>query len=233
VEALAGVDLDVFPDEIVGLIGPNGSGKSTLMGIVSGLYASGSGTIHFQGQRIDRMAPYRRRRLGIAQTFQATRPLAGMSVLENVMVGALFSGSRPTRRQSLEAAADALETVGLRGREALSIDALPAQELKRLELARALAAGPTLLLLDEVMAGLSDDSVQGLMPAIRAFARHGRSVVMVEHRVTLLFAVVDRVIVLHEGRKIAEGDPRAVVADPAVVSAYLGRRYAQRLLGAS
>jgi branched-chain amino acid transport system ATP-binding protein len=232
VEAVAGVDFDLAPGEVVGLIGPNGSGKSTLMGLISGLYTADGGTILFDGHRVDRMTAYRRRRLGIAQTFQVTRPVTGMTVLENAMVGALFAGSRPSRRQAIETAHRVLAQVGLQGREGLTVGMLPVQDLKRLELARALASAPRLLLLDEVLAGIGDEAIDAFRPLIRAAVGQGQSVVMVEHRVTLLFRVVDRVVVLHEGRKIAEGPPRAIAADPVVVSAYLGHEYARRLLEA-
>ncbi len=231
VRALEEVSFRVEEGEIVGLIGPNGSGKTTLIGAIAGLHRPDAGDIFLEGKPIQHLAAHQRRWRGIAQTFQVVRPLRGLSLHQNVMVAALFGRPGVTRDAALTMADQALEAVGLSESTARQVDVLPVQDLKRLELARALAADPKVLLLDEVMAGLSDSAIDALTPLIRSLAAQGRGVLLTEHRVRTLFAVTDRIVVLHGGRKIAEGTPRQIAADPVVISAYLGHGYSAKLLG--
>jgi branched-chain amino acid transport system ATP-binding protein len=233
VRALEDVSFRVEEGETVGLIGPNGSGKTTLIGAIAGLHRPDAGAILLRGRPIQRLAPHRRRRKGIAQTFQVVRPLAGLSVFQNVVVAALFSRSGVSRESARTRAHEALDAVGLGESRERPVNVLPVQDLKLLELARALAADPQVLLLDEVMAGLSDNAIDALTPLVRSLAASGRAVLMTEHRVRTLFALADRIVVLQEGRKIAEGSPRQIASDPLVISAYLGHGYSAKLLGRS
>ncbi len=221
--AVRSVDLVVNDGEILGLIGPNGAGKTTLFNLITGMYRPSAGSVHLLGRDVTNMAPPKRCRLGIARTFQLVRPFANLTVLQNVAVGRIY-GREPakSRRQADQEALQLLETVGLADRYSIKAHQLTLVDRKRLELARALAARPKLLLLDELLAGLNPSEVNSALDLIGRIRAAGTTIVMVEHLVKAVFGVSDRVAVLNAGEKIAEGSPSAVAADARVVDAYLG-----------
>ena len=215
--------------DILGLIGPNGAGKSTLFNCLTGDLQATSGKVKFEGQDITRLTPEARARLGLASTFQVPQTFEGMSVLENVMIGAFLR--TPHRAEAETRARGVLQRVGL-GRLA---DA-PARTLgtpgrKRLEIARALATEPKLLLLDEAMAGLTQGEVQLAIDLVRDIHRSGISLVIVEHIMEVIMSLATRVVVFHQGREIARGSPREVTGNPLVIEAYLGKRAAKAAAG--
>jgi len=220
VGALTGVSLRVEPGQIVGLIGPNGAGKTTLFNVVSGLVRPAAGVVRFRGRPITGLPPFRIARLGIARTFQLVRVLPALSVADNVRVGLAFGGRRDAERPGDPRAL--LAAVGLEGRADEPAGSLPLADRKRLEIARALATRPALLLLDEVLSGVRAAEARGLMALIRDIRRGGTTIIMIEHIMRAIMALSDRVVVLHHGEKIAEGPPDAVAASPAVIEAYLG-----------
>jgi len=221
--AVRSVDLAVQPGEILGVIGPNGAGKTTLFNLITGVYRPTTGRITFQDLDITRFPPDRRCRLGIARTFQLVRPFPGLSVLDNVAVGRLYGREAASSRRAAEAEAlDVLGEVGLADRAGVLARNLTLVDRKRLELARALATRPTLLLLDELLAGLNPSEMVSAMEMIRRIRDTGMTVVLVEHLVRAVFGLSDRVAVLSAGEKIAEGTPSEVANDRQVVDAYLG-----------
>jgi branched-chain amino acid transport system ATP-binding protein len=221
--AVRAVSLDVAAGEIVGLIGPNGAGKTTLFNLICGSYRPNSGTILFDGVDVTRLAPYARCKLGIARTFQLVRPFPNLTVLQNVAVGSVYGRHPADSRRAAEAAArQTLLLLGLFDRADLRARNLTLVDRKRLELARALATGPKLLLLDELLAGLNPSEVIAAMDLVRRVRDTGVTIVMVEHLVKALFGISDRVAVLSAGEKICEGTPEFVARDARVVDAYLG-----------
>ena len=221
--AVKAVDLQVDQGEIVGLIGPNGAGKTTLFNLITGSYRPTSGTIVFEGADITWLQPHARCKRGIARTFQLVRPFPNLSVLDNVAVGSVYGRKPAPSRIAAEAAAMAtLELLGMADRAQQPARTLTLVERKRLELARALATHPRLLLLDELLAGLNPSEVVGAMELVRRIRDSGVTIVMVEHLVKALFGVSDRVAVLSAGEKICEGTPELVAQNARVVDAYLG-----------
>ncbi len=224
--ALDGCVLSAKEGEILGLVGPNGSGKSTFINVVTGQYAPTAGRITFRGQEIAGRPPSEICRLGIARTYQIPRPFGSLTVRENVAVACMFGreGHDPARARA--EAGRWLEFVGLERKAALPVGALTLHERKFLELARALACRPALLLLDEVLAGLTPQEMDAGIALIRKIHQSGVTVVFVEHLMRAVVALAGRVVVLNNGAPIAAGRPREVMAHPEVIRAYLGKDYA-------
>jgi branched-chain amino acid transport system ATP-binding protein len=221
---LSDVSLTLHRHEIIGLIGPNGAGKTTLVGVVSGATPGWTGRIDFRGRPLRGLKPYRIGRLGIARTFQIAQPFTRMTVLENVVVGGLYGHAEGGVRLARQRAAVLLDELGLSEKANEPAETLNAPERKRLELAKALSMDPTVLLLDEVMAGLNAAEIELAVELIRHVHKRGVTIVLIEHVMQAIASLADRVIVLHHGEKITEGPPEAVLADERVIGAYLGSR---------
>lgn len=221
--ANADVSLVVDEGEILGLIGPNGAGKSTLFNLIAGLYPPSAGSIVFAGEEITRLPAPARCALGIARTFQVVRSFDSMSVVENVVVGALMRhpGAREARQKALET----LEFAGLIARADAPAVALTPPEKRRLEIARALATEPKLLLLDEALAGLTPSEAREGVELVRHIRERGITIVMVEHVMEVVMPLVDRAVVLDLGKVLAQGLPAELVRDERVIEAYLGARH--------
>ena len=225
VQALADVSFAVPAGGISALIGPNGAGKSTLFGVASGFVAADSGSVHFLGEDLTGDPPHLRCRLGLARTFQIVQPFASQTVRDNIAVGAHLA--RASRREALSHAEGVAARLGLAPQLDKIAASLTVAGRKRLELARALATDPKLLLLDEVLAGLNPQEIAAMLPVIRGIRDSGVTVLMVEHVMQAVMNLADRVLVLNEGRLIADGTPAQVAADARVIEAYLGRRAAR------
>ena len=219
--AVHDVGLTLEAGELLGVMGPNGSGKTTLFNLIAGALRPDRGRIRFRGHDIAGLSPHRVCARGIARTFQLVRPFAGLSALDNVRVGCLYGRRRGAGGAEAEARR-LLALVGLEGRAATPAAALTLMDRKRLELARALATGPELLLLDELMAGLNPTETAAAMALIRRLVADGLTVLMVEHIVWALMDLARRIVVLSAGEKIADGPPAAVAADRRVADVYLG-----------
>jgi branched-chain amino acid transport system ATP-binding protein len=219
--ALEGVDIDLRPGERLGLIGPNGSGKSTFVNCISGDFAQHDGRVTLDGNALDGLKPHRRARLGLARTFQLPQPFGSLTVLENVRIPLLF-GAAPA--EATRRAMECLDQVEM----AAKADKLPREltqvEQRRLELARAIALNPRLLIADEAMAGLSNSEVDQIIELLLRLNAAGTAVIMIEHIMRAVTAFAERLVVFVAGRKIADGEPRAVLAMQEVEDAYLGRQ---------
>jgi branched-chain amino acid transport system ATP-binding protein len=222
VVAVDHLSLTVERGSIVGLIGPNGSGKTTFFNLVTGVFPPDRGRIVFKGREITGLRPHRIARLGVGRTFQIPAPFTKMTVLDNVAVGAFIreSAMSGARRKAMEI----LEFVGLAPKAHELVSGVTLEDRKRLELARALATRPDLLLLDEVMAGLNPAEVQAAVELVRKVQARGITVMVVEHVMDAILSLCERIVVLDSGRKIAEDAPDRIVADEAVIRAYLGER---------
>jgi len=223
-KVLSEIDFEVQEKEIVGLIGPNGSGKTTLFNTIMGSLPCDKGTISFCGEEITGLKPHQIYQKGIGKTFQLTRPFMRMTCLENVMVGRYFGKESGCGYTKTKAEARAiLEKVGLQHKEQVPAVGLNVIGRKRLELARALAGRPHLLLLDEIMAGLNPMEIAAAVGLIRQIHQSGASVIIVEHVMKALLSISERVVVLDAGKKIAEGKPGEIVGNEKVIRAYLGQ----------
>ena len=226
--AVNDVSFTLNEGEILGVIGPNGAGKTTLVSLISGTLAPSSGDIMFEGHSIRSLPAFRRARLGIGRTFQIMRPFPGLSVLDNVAVGALFGHGKGTSdlQEARKKARRHLEFVGLDRFADQRADELGGPGRKRLELAKALAMEPKLLLCDEVMAGLNHVEIDEVIGVIRKVRDSGITILVIEHVIKAIKSLSDRLLVIHHGEKIADGEPDAVLSDKTVVEAYLGKRRA-------
>jgi ABC-type branched-subunit amino acid transport system ATPase component len=229
--ALDEVSFAAEGSRITALIGPNGAGKTTLFAIVTGFLPASAGRIVYDGADITGVPPHRLARRGIARTFQIVQPFAGLTVRENIAVGAHLT--RPVRTDALAAAGDVAKAVGLGDLLDRPAANLTVAGRKRLELARALAIEPRLLLLDEVLAGLNPSEIRDMVPVIRAIRDRGVTIVMIEHVMQAVVSLAEHVFVLSEGRIIAQGSPQEIARDPRVVEAYLGHGAASRMAGAA
>lgn len=222
IRALDQVDMSIDRGEILGLVGPNGSGKSTLINVLSGFYPADAGAVVFAGQNILDLEAHEIAAAGIARTFQIPRPFGTMTTRENVAVSYMFGHEKHSLSSAREAATEWLEFTGVADVADSPVDELTLQQLKFLELARALATQPDLLLLDEVLAGLNPSEIDTSVEMIRRIHERGVTIVIVEHVMRVVMSLSHRIVVLDQGRLIADGEPQTVMADEAVIAAYLG-----------
>jgi branched-chain amino acid transport system ATP-binding protein len=228
VRAIHNVSLTLEPGQIVGLIGPNGAGKSTLVNIITGVHSASSGEILHKGEAIQRLKPFQISARGIARTFQVVQPFPAMTVVENVMAGAMFAAGITSMDEARRTAMDHLAFTGLAAYADRPAEQLTLAYRKRLELAKSLAMNPHILLLDEVNAGLNTAEVEQALGLIRAIAARGVSIVIIEHLLKVVTGLCSRIIVLHHGELIADDPAADVIRDPRVIEAYLGSRFAER-----
>ena len=223
------VDFDIEKGEIVGLIGPNGAGKSTIVNMITGVYKPDGGTVTFDGHQIQGKSTHQISSFGITRTFQIPKPLRKMTALENVLVGSTFGRGKERNREAASARAlEILERTGLAGRSDVLAQGLTPSECRRLEIARAMATLPKLLMLDEVMAGLSTAESEEMMALIRRLRDSGLTMMMIEHVMRIVMKLSDRIVVIDAGEKISEGLPSQVMNDEKVITAYLGRSLSKR-----
>ncbi|MCX7911530.1 MAG: ABC transporter ATP-binding protein [Dehalococcoidales bacterium] len=221
--AVSEVSFQVDPGEVVGLIGPNGAGKTTLFNLISASLVPNSGVIRFKGKNITGMAPYHICRMGIGRTFQTVKIFPNLSVMENVRIGALFGcGGRISATEATRKAEELLEFVGLPQVSSTPAGSLTFANQKKLEVARALATQPEVLLLDEIMAGLNQTEIGQAMELVNRIRQSGVTIVMIEHVMKAIMNICDRIMVLHHGRKIAEGTPSEIAKSETVIEIYLG-----------
>ncbi|MFN2198325.1 MAG: ABC transporter ATP-binding protein [Anaerolineales bacterium] len=230
-QALSNITFDLPEGQILGLIGPNGAGKTTLLNVINGVYYPEEGKVIFKDRDVTRTKTYDMAHMGLARTHQIVRPLNDLSVRENVMVGACFGRENQGLTDSTNTADEVLEFVGLTARADQLAGSLNVSQKKRLELARALASRPYLLLLDEVLAGLNPSEVTSMIEVVRNIRTQGITIIMIEHIMHAIMNVSDRIIVLDYGQQLAEGTPDEIANNPKVVEAYLGDpKLAERLM---
>ncbi|HTO12586.1 MAG TPA: ABC transporter ATP-binding protein [Candidatus Binatia bacterium] len=227
--AVSDVSFDLHAGEILGLIGPNGSGKTTLVNVLTGALPASAGDVRFAGVSLRGVPPHEIGRRGVSRTFQVVKPFRNLSVADNVMVGALFGARGGTRdvTTARRQAEEILDFVGLAHRAAAAAEGLNVPERKRMELARALAMRPRVLMLDEVMAGLNPAEIDEAVVLIKRIRERGVSLIVIEHVMKAIRNLSDRILVLYHGERLTEGAPEAVLNDEKVIAAYLGRRYAE------
>ncbi len=218
--ALTDVSFDVQKGEILGLIGPNGAGKTTLFNVINGFYRPSAGEVFFTGKNISRFKPNKICMIGIARTFQVVKPLRRMTVLDNVIASSFLRAK--TKAEAERAALEVLEFTGLIEERNLLSKGLPLGKRKRLEIARALATAPEMLLLDESFAGLNPSELNESIEIIGKIKKRGVTMMVIEHHMRVIMSISDRIVVLNYGEKIAEGSPREIGNDPLVITAYLG-----------
>ena len=218
--ALTDVSFDVKKGEILGLIGPNGAGKTTLFNVINGFYGPSKGEVFFKGENISHLRPNRICRLGVARTFQVVKPLRRMTVLDNVIASSFLRAK--TKAEAERAALEVLEFTGLHDERDMLSKGLPLGKRKRLEIARALATGPEMLLLDESFAGLNPSELNESVEIIAKIKKLGVTMMVIEHHMRVIMSISDRIVVLNYGEKIAEGSPREISNNPLVITAYLG-----------
>lgn len=220
--ALKDVDLELKENEILGLIGPNGAGKTTLFNVIAGALKADGGSINFDGKNITKVRTDIRCQLGIARTFQITKPFQNMNLVENVSVGAYFGGDCKNMRLAKKKAEEILDFIGMGDILHLEAKSLSIGNRKKLELARALATEPRILLLDEVMGGLTPTERNEIIEVIKKIRKTGVSIIMIEHVMRAVMSVSDKIVVLNHGEILAKGNPKEVVENPLVIEAYLG-----------
>lgn len=220
--AVDGLSFNVMEQEVVGIIGPNGSGKTTIINLISGVLPPTSGSIRLMGRELSNQPAHQIARAGVARTFQLVRVLPGLSVIDNVIAGAVFGHRRRWGFDAESYAGQLLDRVGLADKQSQPVSALTYIDQKRVELARALAGEPQVLLLDEWLAGLNPSELQTGIELIESLSKEGRTIILVEHVMDAIRTLCDRCIVVNSGKLIAEGTPQSVLSDPTVITAYLG-----------
>jgi branched-chain amino acid transport system ATP-binding protein len=228
IQAIDDLSFALNEGEIVALIGPNGAGKTTLVNLLTGVVRPSSGRIRFEGEDVTAQRPFQSARRGLARTFQIVQPFPKMTVLENVAAGALFGGERPSVTDAMAVARQQLEFMELASFADRPASALTLAGRKRLELAKSLAMGPKVLMLDEVNAGLNSSEIDGALRLIRRIAERGVTILVIEHLMKVVMSLAERVLVLHHGKLIAEGSAANMVRDKNVIEAYLGEKFARR-----
>jgi branched-chain amino acid transport system ATP-binding protein len=229
IQAVNDVSFALKQGEIVALIGPNGAGKTTLVNLITGVHRPSSGRIRFEGEDVTAQRPFEAARRGLARTFQIVQPFPRMSVLENVAAGALFGGVQPSVAAAMAVAREQLEFMGLARFADWPASSLTLASRKRLELAKSMAMGPKVLMLDEVNAGLNASEIDGALRLIRQIAERGVTILVIEHLMKVVMSLAERVLVLHHGQLIAEGSAAEIVRDKRVIEAYLGQKFARRI----
>ena len=225
--AVSDVNLYIEPHELVGVIGPNGAGKTTLFSIITGFYTPNEGRVYFDGKEITNWKPHRITSIGLCRTFQLTKPFQNLTIMENVLVGSLWYESNMNKARAV--AQEALEQVGLLHLGNRVAAGLPIGQRKMLEVARIMAAKPKVVLLDEVMGGLTPQEVKEMSDVISRIHANGTGVVMIEHVMSAVMALSHRIIVLNQGKVIAAGSPEEIRNNDLVIEAYLGKRYAHKV----